>query len=513
MVYSRMSFAGAARSILLVAFLANLSGAFVIWFYLTFIDTVPGEVTLIDVDNLGIFVLFVLGIPILGAAGTQWRLRSVAKWAHQLETGQARASEVPTTIAQGVLNWVSNSSGGTFIGWLMIAIIELLLGVIEPHSILGVILAGIVATAIVFFASDLIWRSRFPLFFPDGDLSHHNGFRLSVSGRLLIVVSLLAIVPLLMFLLSLDRTRTLLNPETDIAAVVDNLIALQTFILLVGLVVSLALGTLLAHAILDPLKRLEHALEHVEHRNFEIRLPVLSKDELGYLSERFNSMTEGLQRAQRLRQLFNLYASPEVVETAVERGAELGGELCYCTMLFCDVRDFTTLTEKIPPEKLIDLINRYMSAIVPQVTQNGGVITRFGGDSILAVFGSPLNPTQQHGSQAVRAALAMNAALTDFNRRQQANNEPEIRIGIGIATGNVIVGNVGGPERLEYTVMGDAANVAARLEEMTKDLQRRILITTPTYAALNADEQQGFEAIPQVPIRGKTQPVAVYALT
>ena len=513
MVDSRMSFARAARRIRLFAFLANLSGALVIWFYLSFIDPVPGESPAANVNNLWIFALFVFGIPFLGAAGTRRQLRPFESWVRKLETGQATADELPESLASGALNWVIRASASTFIGWLSIALLQLLLGFTSPRTMLGILLAGTVATAIVFFASDLVWRTQFQIFFPKGDLSRYSGFHLSVSGRMLFVFGLLFIEPLLLFLLSFDRTRALLNPEANVTAIVDNLVALQTFVLLVGLVVSFALATLLAHAILDPLKRLEQALEHVEHRNLEVRLPVLSKDELGYLSERFNSMTEGLQRAQRLRQLFNLYASPEVVETAVERGAELGGELCYCTMLFCDVRDFTTLTEKIPAENLIDLINRYMSAIVPQVISNGGVITRFGGDSILAVFGSPLNPTQQHGSQAVRAALAMNAALTEFNRGQQANNEPEIRIGIGIATGNVIVGNVGGLERLEYTVMGDAANVAARLEEMTKDLQRRILITAPTYTALNADEQQGFEAILDIPIRGKTQPVTVYALS
>ena len=513
MTVDRLSFARTARRIGFYAFLANLSGALVVWFYLSYIDTIPGQDTAAGLDNLWIFALFVVGIPLLGAVGTRRLLRPIETWATKLETGEADVSEVPETILQGVINWVFRASGSTFLGWLLIAVVQFILGFTSPGTLLGILLAGTVATSIIFFATDLTWRSQFPLFFPKGDLSQRHGLHLPVSQRLLLVVGLLALEPLLLFLLSVDRTRLLLTSESEIAIVVDNLIALQTFILLVGLVASVALASLLAHALLDPLKRLENAMGRIEQSDFAARIPVVSKDELGFLSERFNQMTEGLQRAQRLRQLFNLYASPEVAQTAVERGAELGGELCYCTMLFCDVRDFTAMTERTSPEQLIDLINRYMSAIVPQVTEAGGVITRFGGDSILAVFGSPLNPSTAHCSQAIHAALAINRALDEFNQAQATNQGTEIRIGIGIATGNVIVGNVGGPERLEYTVMGDAANVAARLEELTKELPHQTLITASTYSELNDDEQDSFQRLPTIPIRGKTDPVTIYALT
>jgi adenylate cyclase len=223
-------------------------------------------------------------------------------------------------------------------------------------------------------------------------------------------------------------------------------------------------------------------------------------------------MTEGLRQADQMRRLFDLYASPEVVEAALQSGANLGGELVNCTVLFTDVRDFTTLSEKLTPERLINLINHYMSAIVPQIAASGGVITRFGGDSILAVFGSPLNPIDDHAFRAVRAARSIHQALMRFNNLQHLAREPELRIGVGIATGPVIAGNVGGRERLEYTVMGEAANMASRLQDLTKEYQCPILVSDRTYHDLPPLVRRLFEKRTDVHIRGKQEPVTIYAL-
>lgn len=190
-----------------------------------------------------------------------------------------------------------------------------------------------------------------------------------------------------------------------------------------------------------------------------------------------------------------------------------------CTVMFSDLRDFTSLTERLTPETLVDLINRYMTAMVSVIVDHGGLVTRFGGDSILAVFGSPLNSMTDHAGQAVNAAFDMRQALQEFNQnasgdlvangRQPVDRQPVLENGIGIATGPVIAGNVGGKERLEYTVMGDAVNLASRLEGMTAELRYPILISQETFNAIGTLTAR---QLPDVPVKGKAKPVTIYGL-
>ena len=221
-------------------------------------------------------------------------------------------------------------------------------------------------------------------------------------------------------------------------------------------------------------------------------------------------MTGGLRQGERMRELFGLYVSPEVARAAVESGAGLGGELVQCTVMFSDLRDFTALTERLPPHDLVELINRYMSAMVEEIVRQSGVVTRFGGDSILAVFGSPINPMVDHASRAVQAASGMRQALAAFNQLQEGLH---FENGIGIASGLVVAGNVGAKERIEYTVMGDAANLAARLQDLTKEIDHPILLSDETFRALNGDWGFTTDKISQVAIRGKQDPVTIYTLS
>jgi len=299
------------------------------------------------------------------------------------------------------------------------------------------------------------------------------------------------------------------NPE----AILDNLILVQLFILAVGLVVGVITAVLVARAIVGPLQVLQEAMGRVEKNELNTRIVVTTNDELGYLSERFNSMTDGLRQGERLRELFGLYVSSEVAQAAVETGAGLGGELVNCSVMFSDIRDFTTLSEQMPPRRLVELINRYMTAMVSVIVNHGGVVTRFGGDSILAVFGTPLNPMSDHADRAVRTAIEMRQALAAFNQEETVARLPIIESGIGIASGSVIAGNVGGKERIEYTVMGDAVNLAARLEDKTKDTGFPILVSDETYQALNEVLGMGAKPLTDVQIKGKRDRVTVYALS
>jgi adenylate cyclase len=344
-------------------------------------------------------------------------------------------------------------------------------------------------------------------------LSVIPAFRLWVQRRLLLGFMLIgAITPCLLVILTLERTRALLeanNPEV----IINNLIIAQLFILVIGLVTGVIVAVLVARAIVGPIQALRWAMERVENNEFETQVQVTTNDELGFLGERFNQMTNGLRQGERLRQLFGLYVSPEVARAAVKTGAGLGGELVNCTVMFSDIRDFTTLTEKLPPNKLVELINHYMTVMVAVIVKHGGVVTRFGGDSILAVFGSPLNPMPDHADRAVTAGMEMRQALFSFNQLESEAGLPALENGIGIASGPVIAENVGGKERIEYTVMGEAVNLAARLEDKTRETGFPILMSNDTYQALHGIPSGRATPLKEVQIKGKLKKVTVYAIS
>lgn len=507
------------RIILLTAGTAGVGGLLA-FLFLTVINPLPqGQDSVQGLNTSGI-VLFVaiavFAFVTLGIVG-QRLSRPIQTWYERLQSGTP-AAELPVDVASRVLNWPFINAAILVIGWVPTAIF---LGIAfrSVANVIGISISAILSITIVYAGADILWRGIIPVFFPDGQLSRIPAYRLAVRWRLLWAFLLVGLVPpILLVTLSLSRSRALIdspNPEV----VLRNLIIVQIFILAASLLASVGIANFVSRAIIEPLRVLQDAMGKVQDNNLDARVPVTSNDEFGYLGERFNDMTAGLRRGEQLRRLFGLYVSPEVAQAAVETGAGLGGRKSECTIMFSDLRDFTSLTEQLPPETLVDLINRYMTAMVSVIVEHGGLVTRFGGDSILAVFGSPLNAMTDHPAQAVNAAIHMRQALQAFNRdatgdpvadgRRPLDRQPTLENGIGIATGPVIAGNVGGKERIEYTIMGDAVNLASRLEGLTADLRYPILISEETFDAIGTLTAR---RLPDVPVKGKAKPVTIYGL-
>jgi adenylate cyclase len=259
-----------------------------------------------------------------------------------------------------------------------------------------------------------------------------------------------------------------------------------------------------------PLRDLEHAIERVDEGDLRARAPVTGTDELGRLAGSFNGMVAGLERERVIRDLFGQYVTPELAEAAIEHGGQLDGQLVTSTVVFVDIRDFTGISESIPATELIRMLNRYFDRMARVIVESGGLVNNFGGDSLLAVFGSPLNPAPDHAVRAVRAVLAMEAALAAFNAEQREMFLPEINIGVGVASGDVVAGNVGSSAKLEYTVIGDAVNVASRLQALTKEVGESMLFSAET--ARLAAEAAHFTSCGEIEVRGKSRPVNVLRL-
>jgi adenylate cyclase len=179
-------------------------------------------------------------------------------------------------------------------------------------------------------------------------------------------------------------------------------------------------------------------------------------------------------------------------------------------VLFVDIRDFTSLAETMPPDRLIRTLNRFFAAASAAVAGEGGMVNKFGGDSLLAVFGTPLNPTPDHAGRAVRAALEILRGVARLNAERDEDDAPELRVGVGVATGEVVTGNVGGEDKVEYTVIGDAVNTASRLQTLTKETGETILVSDDTARA--AAGVASFTTVGDVTLRGKRAPVHACAV-
>jgi adenylate cyclase len=274
-----------------------------------------------------------------------------------------------------------------------------------------------------------------------------------------------------------------------------------------GLATSVLVALLIGRTVVRPLRELEHTIDRVEGGEATARADVTGDDELGRLAGSFNRMLAGLEREAAIRDLFGQYVTPELAAAAIEDPSRLEGQLVTSTVLFADIRDFTGLSESVPASELLALLNRYFDRMAHVIVEAGGFVNKLGGDSLLAVFGTPLNPDKDHAADAVRAALAMEQALADFNEEQRLAFLPEVMIGIGVASGDVVAGNLGSSSKLEYTVIGNAVNVAARLQELTKELGVPVLLSAET--ARLAGDTARFADVGEVDVRGKARPVRV----
>jgi class 3 adenylate cyclase len=207
--------------------------------------------------------------------------------------------------------------------------------------------------------------------------------------------------------------------------------------------------------------------------------------------------------------LISKFATKEVADDLLTSGFSLGGKHLDASAMFCDIRSFTTIAEAREPAETIELLNDYYTLMMDAIGGEGGIVNQIIGDGLMAIFGAPL-PREDHRQAAVLAARQMIELIRLFNEEQAARDKVQIRIGVGIASGEVVAGYTGTNHRATYTCVGDTVNVAARLESHTKVLNRPILIDENT--RLGLDDGIAVEAQGELSVKGKTQPVKVYAV-
>jgi class 3 adenylate cyclase len=266
--------------------------------------------------------------------------------------------------------------------------------------------------------------------------------------------------------------------------------------------VSMWLSLVLADAVSAPIRDLRDATRRVASGDLTVQVPVVSTDETGELTASFNSMVAGLREREKLHEAFGAFVDPALTERVLAEGTDLQGEEVEASILFLDVRGFTEFAERAPAQEVVACLNELYATVVPVIERHGGHANKFVGDGLLAVFGAP----DRHGDHAARAL----AAACDIARLVRTGAAGELRVGVGVNSGRVVVGTIGGGRRRDFTVIGDPVNTAARVEAATRLTGDDILITESTLRALGSSADD-FQERPAVPLRGKAVTVRLYA--
>ena len=267
--------------------------------------------------------------------------------------------------------------------------------------------------------------------------------------------------------------------------------------------VALVLSLVISHGLSAPIRQLVGGTREVRRGNFAVRVPVRSRDEVGQLASSFNEMAEGLAQKERYRTVLNMVADEKVAQRLIAGELTLGGEEREITVLFCDIRGFTALTQNMPPAEVIEMLNEHMTALMSVVKEHHGMLDKFVGDLLMAIFGAPV----RYGNDTVNAARC---ALHLVRVREELNQTArhKLLIGIGLATGTVLAGCMGSADRLNYTVLGDRVNLGSRLCDKAR--AGEVLIDEHTRQKLG--DAIVVEPTGDIQLKGFSAPVPAYRL-
>ncbi|MDJ0958046.1 MAG: adenylate/guanylate cyclase domain-containing protein [Arenicellales bacterium] len=261
---------------------------------------------------------------------------------------------------------------------------------------------------------------------------------------------------------------------------------------------------LVIKGMLRPVRELTSTVRDIDKGILDRRAPVISDDELGVLMRAVNQMVDGLKERAFIRETFGRYVPEAVAADIIAGKAPIDPKIETATILFADIEDFTGLAEKLSPAELVEVLNEYFSAVIKPINRHNGVVNQFQGDGMLVTFNIPLRD-RQHADSAVSAALEIIEAV---NKNKFGGIH--LRTRIGINTGLVFAGNVGSGDRFNYTVHGDAVNIASRLESLNKDMGTQLLISSATFDLLNCSYPLAKQK--SVNVKGRGQPIGVYSL-
>lgn len=280
-------------------------------------------------------------------------------------------------------------------------------------------------------------------------------------------------------------------------------------ILVIVLTIAIVIGYFFSKTITSPILRLVNVMKKVEQGDFSYQIKHIPNDELGILMNSFNMMNKGLAEREKIKSAFGKFVNKDIAERVMNEEIKLGGERTEVTIFFSDIRSFTSMSEKMKPEEVVSFLNEYLTEMVGRVNETRGVVDKFIGDAIMAVWGTPV-AHEDDTVRAVQCALLMRESLVAFNTKRKKKSLPPIHIGCGINTGSVLAGQIGSQDRMEYTVIGDAVNLASRIESLNKPFGTDILISDDTYKLVK--DVFAVERMSPIMVKGKKERILIWAV-
>ena len=279
------------------------------------------------------------------------------------------------------------------------------------------------------------------------------------------------------------------------------------WIFLLTMVGILVFVFILSRGVSQSLVKLSNAAKSVAKGEFKTQVEVTNRDEFGLLSQTFNTMVNDLAEKEKVRNLLGKVVSPQVAHKLLEEGVELGGEEREVTVLFCDIEGFTQLSELKSPTEMLDALNTFFSGVSNIIEAHGGVVDKYIGDAVMAIFGAPLHD-DKHASNAINCAIEMCKSADDLVCKLELENS-YCNFGIGVHTGIVVAGNIGSVNRLNYTVIGDTVNVASRVEGQTRVFNTKLVATEAT---VKQCPHINFISLGDVKLKGRSEKIEVFTI-
>lgn len=369
----------------------------------------------------------------------------------------------------------------------------------QPEAVLGVVfavgIAGLVVCAIAYLFTEFALRPIAARALQGRASADEMGA--GVQRRMLVFWGLGTGAPTLG--MGVASIAALARDDTSVVRLASTALGLAAIVLMFGLLVTV----LNARAVVAPIDAVQQALERVKHGDFDVEVRVDDGTELGLLQSGFNEMARGLREREQIRDLFGRHVGQAVAKAATDGNVELGGETRLVSVLMIDLIGSTTYAETRSPAEVVSMLNRFFAVIVEEVDGHGGLVNKFMGDAVLAIFGAPVD-LDDHAGAALATARTIATRL--------AEEVPEIGSGIGVSTGQAVAGNVGHRSRFEYTVIGDAVNAAARLTELAKEVPGRVLVSTASVEAAGPEERQHWRPHGAPVLRGREEPTPTSVL-
>ena len=395
------------------------------------------------------------------------------------------------------------------IGWLMLIpafLVSLsytsdpLNNLVRIHLPISFIVSGSIGVTQGFFAVEwLSQRLLFPVFFRHSQPIDVPGAKpLSAYGRGLLWVVASVISPIASILL-------LLIAPIDLQSQ-------QMYVLSVGVIAiafALVSVVMLWNWISEPVRELRMASHAVGQGNLQTHINLLRADEFGPMINEFNKMVDGLREKERIRETFGRHVGREAARQILAENPDLIGTEKFITVMFADLRNFTARCEKVSPTETVKTLNIFLGSMVEIIESQGGMVNKFLGDGLMAIFGATSNEVN-HCDQAVHAGQLMLRKMPEINRSLGLEPSSELHIGIGIHSGRAIVGSIGPEQRREFTAIGDTVNLASRIESLTKEVGLPLLFSASTQAKLS-DRSQCLQLEPRH-VKGKAEPIQIYSL-